>query len=68
MLLMLLAQDPACSEPSIKLGIVINNIIIYGIKYMKCIMRNLMKDGKESQKRLTEGHGLVWGFGKVYAV
>lgn len=30
-----LAQHPACSEPSIKLGIVINNIIIiYGIKYM----------------------------------
>lgn len=36
MLLMPLAQHPACSEPSIKLGIVINNIIIiiYGIKYM----------------------------------
>lgn len=30
-----------------------------------CIMRNLMKDRKGSKKRLTEGLGLVWGFGNV---
>lgn len=28
-------------------------------------MRNLIKDRKGSKKRLTEGLGLVWGFGKV---
>ena len=53
MLVMVLAQFPACSEPSINLGIVINNIIIYGMKYIK-IMINLMKDGKRGNERLQK--------------
>lgn len=46
MLLMLLAQYPACSEHSIKLGIAINNNIMCGIKYTKQIVINVMQDSK----------------------
>lgn len=54
MRLMLLAQCPACSEPSIKLGIVINTIITYGVKYIKEIMINSVKNRKGSTKRLQK--------------
>lgn len=60
---MLLAQYPARSKSSIKLGIGIINNIIYGMKHIK-IKMYLMKDGKGGNE-ITEGLGLVWGSGKV---
>lgn len=46
MLLMLLAQYPAFSEHSIKLGIAISNKIMCGIKYIKQIVINVTQTSK----------------------
>lgn len=56
MLLVLLEQYPALSEPSIKLDIVINNssVAICGIKYIKQIIINWMKNGKGSNERVQK--------------
>lgn len=43
---MLSAQYPAWSECSGKLGIAVHNNIMYGIKYIKQIVINVMQDSK----------------------
>lgn len=63
---MLLAQCPACSESSIKLSIVTNNIITYGIKYIKEIMINSVKERKGSKKKLQKDLAYSGNLGSFY--